>query len=57
MQDDPVAEAFVLDHKVPIFEGGSPSDMENLGLLCPECDEVKSKAESRRANQARYRNR
>ncbi|MEU7066904.1 HNH endonuclease signature motif containing protein [Streptomyces sp. NPDC046161] len=56
-QDDSEAEPFVLDHKTPIFEGGSPRDMDNLGLLCPPCDAAKSRAESLRANEARYRNR
>lgn len=47
--DDP----FVLDHIVPIFEGGSPRDPDNLGLLCPDCDSIKSREESARANRAR----
>ncbi|MFI1928340.1 HNH endonuclease [Streptomyces sp. NPDC020377] len=55
MADDPEAERFVLDHIVPIFEGGSRKDLDNLGLLCPPCDEVKSKAEAARANRARKR--
>lgn len=53
MANDPEAERFVLDHIVPIFEGGSRKDMDNLGLLCPPCDEEKSKAEAARANRAR----
>ncbi|MFE2497097.1 HNH endonuclease [Streptomyces scopuliridis] len=54
MADDSEAEPFVLDHVTPIFEGGSPRDLDNLGLLCPTCDEVKSKAEAARANRARH---
>jgi len=54
MADDPDAERFVLDHVQPIFEGGSPRDLDNLGLLCPPCDEIKSKAEAARANRARF---
>lgn len=42
---------FVLDHKVPMAEGGSPRDLENLGLLCPGCDAVKSAAEAERGRQ------
>jgi 5-methylcytosine-specific restriction endonuclease McrA len=53
MAEDPEAERFVLDHIVPIFEGGARKDLDNLGLLCPPCDEAKSKAEAARANQAR----
>jgi len=55
MADDPEAERFVLDHIVPIFEGGARKDPDNLGLLCPPCDETKSKAEAARANQARWK--
>ncbi|MGY4902557.1 HNH endonuclease [Streptomyces sp. 900116325] len=51
--DVPDDEPFVLDHITPIFEGGSPRDLDNLGLLCPPCDEQKSKAEAARANKAR----
>lgn len=57
MADDPEADPFVLDHIVPIFEGGSVADMDNLGLLCPTCDEAKSKAEALRANRARHKRR
>jgi 5-methylcytosine-specific restriction enzyme A len=53
MADDPEADRFVLDHIVPIFEGGARKDPDNLGLLCPPCDEVKSKSEAARANRAR----
>ncbi|MCP9205513.1 HNH endonuclease [Streptomyces sp. NEAU-Y11] len=52
--DDP----FVLDHIVPIAEGGSPTDLDNLGLLCPDCDQVKSRAEAIRGmHRARGRRR
>lgn len=43
----------VLDHIVPISEGGSPDDLENLGLLCPPCDAAKSAAETLRGNERR----
>ncbi|MFD7319240.1 HNH endonuclease [Streptomyces sp. NPDC059883] len=55
--DDPDARSHVLDHITPIFEGGSVTDLDNLGLLCEPCDTVKSKSEARRANQARERTR
>ncbi|MES9587805.1 MULTISPECIES: HNH endonuclease [unclassified Streptomyces] len=42
-----------LDHITPIFEGGAVEDMDNLGLICAECHETKSKAEAARANRAR----
>ncbi|MFJ1581771.1 HNH endonuclease [Streptomyces sp. NPDC088197] len=48
--DDEAAKPFVLDHKVPVSEGGSPRDLDNLGLLCPSCDWIKSRAEALRAN-------
>lgn len=50
-------EPFVLDHKVPISEGGSPSDLDNLGLLCGPCDTEKSAAEALRGNQRRRQRR
>lgn len=50
---DADAEAYVLDHITPISEGGSPTDLDNLGLLCGPCDEVKSKAEAARGNARR----
>ncbi|MFD7410632.1 HNH endonuclease [Kitasatospora purpeofusca] len=43
----------VLDHRIPIAEGGSPSDLENLGLLCPPCDTAKSAEEAARGNARR----
>ncbi|WP_326592826.1 HNH endonuclease [Streptomyces brevispora] len=54
-RDDPEAPDHVLDHITPIFEGGSATDMDNLGLLCEPCDTLKSKSEALRANQARKR--
>lgn len=55
LADDPDASGHVLDHITPIFEGGSATNMDNLGLLCTLCDEIKSKSEALRANQARKR--
>ncbi|NJP42283.1 HNH endonuclease [Actinacidiphila epipremni] len=49
--DDPDAETYVLDHKTPVAEGGSARDLDNLGLLCPSCDRVKSAAEAERGRQ------
>jgi 5-methylcytosine-specific restriction enzyme A len=46
-------ETFDLEHKVPISEGGSPGDMDNLGLICAEDHAIKSKAEAARANRRR----
>jgi 5-methylcytosine-specific restriction protein A len=46
-------ETFDLEHKTPISEGGSARDMDNLGLICPEDHEIKSKAEAARANRQR----
>lgn len=51
---DDKAESYVLDHIKPISEGGSPVDLDNLGLACPPCDEAKSKAEALRGNQRRH---
>ncbi|MGW5737005.1 MULTISPECIES: HNH endonuclease [Streptomyces] len=49
-------DTFVLDHITPISEGGSPTDLDNLGLLCPPCDRIKSRAEAiRGAERARAR--
>jgi 5-methylcytosine-specific restriction protein A len=46
-------ETFDLEHKTPISEGGSAKDMDNLGLICAEDHEIKSKAEAARANRER----
>ncbi|MGW7247710.1 HNH endonuclease [Streptomyces decoyicus] len=54
--DDPDEPRHVLDHIVPVAEGGSVTSMDNLGLLCGTCDEVKSRAEAIRGSQ-RARNR
>lgn len=48
--DDPAPRPFVLDHKVPVSEGGSARNLDNLGLLCPPCDQAKSRAEAERGN-------
>ncbi|MFJ8583633.1 HNH endonuclease [Streptomyces sp. NPDC093595] len=50
-------EVFDLEHKRPISLGGSPDDMDNLGLICPEDHEIKSKAEAAAANRRRARQR
>ncbi|MFF9894962.1 HNH endonuclease [Streptomyces longispororuber] len=53
--DDP-DDGHVLDHVRPISEGGSPTDLDNLGLLCTTCDTIKSKEEALRgAERARAR--
>ncbi|MFF9554579.1 HNH endonuclease [Streptomyces albus] len=55
-QADTGGESFALDHITPIAEGGSRTDLNNLGLICPACDEIKSKAEALRgAQRARER--
>jgi 5-methylcytosine-specific restriction protein A len=48
-------EVFDLEHKRPISLGGSPDDMENLGLICAEDHAIKSKAEAAAANRRRAR--
>lgn len=54
--DDPDQPGHVLDHVRPISEGGSPTDLDNLGLLCTTCDTIKSQAEAQRgAERARAR--
>lgn len=52
--DDPDSEPHELDHIIPIFEGGSARSLDNLGLACTACHEVKSKAEAARANARRH---
>jgi 5-methylcytosine-specific restriction endonuclease McrA len=37
-------EVFVVDHVVPAAEGG-PTELGNLELLCPECDERKTRVD------------
>ncbi|MDT0381421.1 HNH endonuclease [Streptomyces sp. DSM 42041] len=55
-QADTPEEPYVLDHITPIAEGGSPTDLDNLGLLCGPCDQVKSRDEAQRgAQRARER--
>ncbi|MEV7212095.1 HNH endonuclease signature motif containing protein [Kitasatospora cineracea] len=51
------ADAYVLDHKVPMAEGGSPVDLDNLGLLCGPCDTLKSASEALRGNRRRLERR
>ncbi|GAA4688011.1 HNH endonuclease [Streptomyces youssoufiensis] len=51
--DDPDEPGHVLDHIIPVSEGGSVTSLDNLGLLCRDCDEVKSKAEALRGNARR----
>lgn len=46
-------ETYDLEHIVPISQGGSKSDMDNLGLICAEDHEIKSKAEAAQANRNR----
>lgn len=46
-------EPLDLEHKTPISEGGSPRDLDNLGMICGPCHEIKSKAEAARANRER----
>lgn len=52
--DDTQGELHELDHIVPMFEGGSATSLDNLGLACATCHEAKSKAEAARANKRRY---
>jgi 5-methylcytosine-specific restriction protein A len=46
-------ETFDLEHKRPISLGGAARDMDNLGLICAEDHEIKSKAEAAEANRRR----
>jgi 5-methylcytosine-specific restriction protein A len=57
MCGDGAADAYVLDHITPVAEGGSVTDLDNLGLACPPCDEAKSKAEAARGNARRLERR
>ncbi|MER8266520.1 HNH endonuclease [Streptomyces griseus] len=52
-ETDPTTWPHDLDHIIPIFEGGSATSLDNLGLACQTCHETKSKAEALRANQRR----
>lgn len=56
-QADTPDEPFVLDHITPIAEGGSPTDPDNLSLLCPDCDQIKSRAEAIRGMERARRGR
>ncbi|MBM0205051.1 HNH endonuclease [Micromonospora sp. STR1s_5] len=45
-------EATQVDHKMPVSEGGSPRDEDNLGAICATpCHKEKSEAERIRAAQ------
>lgn len=46
-------ETYDLEHKVPISQGGSPNDLDNLGLICEDDHAIKSKAEAAQANRNR----
>ena len=50
-EDPDVADRMVLDHITPVSEGGSPRDLDNLGLLCPSCDAIKSREEAARGRE------
>ena len=43
-------ETYDLDHKRPISQDGSPRDLDNLGLICPDCHAIKSRAEAAAAS-------
>ena len=45
-------ELFVVDHVVPIAEGG-PSTLENLAYLCPACDKRKTALDLARMRETR----
>ncbi|WP_431980020.1 HNH endonuclease [Streptomyces qinglanensis] len=53
---EPTDSPHALDHVIPISEGGSRTDLNNLGLICTPCDAIKSAAEALRGTQ-RARNR
>lgn len=54
--DDSDEPRHVLDHIVPVSEGGSVTSLDNLGLLCEPCDTIKSRSEAiRGAKRARQR--
>ena len=46
-------ETYDLEHKRPISQGGSPRDLDNLGLICQPCHEIKSRAEAAEGNRQR----
>ncbi|MEU6768521.1 HNH endonuclease [Streptomyces sp. NPDC046853] len=50
-------ETYDLEHKTPISQGGSPDDLDNLGLICAGDHEIKSKAEAAEANRLRVQRR
>jgi len=43
--------ATVVDHVVPINEGGAPLDTANLQALCSKCHNIKSGSEAHRKNE------
>lgn len=46
-------ETYDLEHKQPISQGGAKRNLDNLGLICREDHDIKSKAEAAAANQLR----
>jgi 5-methylcytosine-specific restriction protein A len=50
-------ETYDLEHKRPISQGGATRDLENLGLICPDCHLIKSRAESAQANKIKNQTR
>ncbi|MCX4676709.1 HNH endonuclease [Streptomyces sp. NBC_01433] len=51
---DPDVQLHELDHIIPMFEGGSATSLDNLGLACTACHDTKSKVEALRANARRH---
>lgn len=43
-----VVSEFIVDHIVPIFEGGEEFDEANLQVLCKECNKKKTKSDMKR---------
>jgi 5-methylcytosine-specific restriction endonuclease McrA len=41
-------EGKILDHIIPLAEGGAENDPQNWQTLCGECSEAKTREESRR---------
>jgi 5-methylcytosine-specific restriction protein A len=48
-----VTPAYLVDHIVPVKQGGEFWDRENLQPLCNDCHEIKSNAEGSRRSAAR----
>lgn len=55
--DDPDAKPHELDHIVPVSERGAVDDLDNLGLACTTCHDIKSRAEAVRGNERRRQRR